>query len=89
MLTIEVLAKFGESHRGEALFVERIMIAAAQKPIKTEDEQRFNPSIVRSTHIRNVTGQFARRRIALSAQAPNPLDLSLAHRNVILTLACS
>src|SRR5467141_3952888 len=80
MLMIEIFAEFGEPHRSEALLIERIVVAAAQKAVQTEDEQWLHSGIVRTPHVGDVAGEFARSRVALSAEHANSLDFSLARR---------
>ena len=43
---IEIFAEFGEPHRGEALLIERRVVASAQKAVQAEDEKRLHSSIV-------------------------------------------
>src|SRR6266446_5482899 len=78
MLMIEIFAEFGEPHRSEALLIERIVVAAAQESVQTEDEQWLYSGIVRTPHVGDVAGEFARSRVALSSKRANSLDFSLA-----------
>src|SRR3984893_15991214 len=80
MLMIEVFAKFGEAHGGEALLIERIVVAAAQESVQTEDEKRLHSGIVRTPHVGDVAGKLARNRVTFAAERPNSLDVSLAGR---------
>src|SRR5947209_56463 len=80
MLMVEIFAEFGEAHRGEALLIERIVVAPTQKAVQAEDEQWLYSGIVRTPHVGDVAGEFARSRVALSAEHANSLDFSLARR---------
>ncbi len=54
------------------------MVAAAQESVQTEDEQWLYSGIVRTPHVGDVAGEFARSRVALSSKHANSLDFSLA-----------
>src|ERR1017187_3867461 len=81
MLMVEVLAKFRKTHGSESLLIEGVVIASAQKAVKAEDQKRLDSSLIRASHVGGVAGEFAGRRVTLSAKHSNSFDFGLAcHR---------
>src|SRR5229473_3616503 len=80
MLMIVVFAEFGEAHGGEALLIESVVVAAAQKAVQPEDQKRLHSGIVRAPDVGDVAGKLARRRVAFPAEGSNSTDFSLARR---------
>src|SRR5258706_6222071 len=80
MLMVEIFAEFGEANSGEALLIERVMVAAAKEPVEPKDRKRLHPCIVGAPDVGDVACKLARSRVALSAEHSNPPDFSLAGR---------
>src|SRR6266404_5261979 len=78
MLMIKIFAKFGESNGGKTLLIERIVVASAQEAVQAENQKRLHSGIVRAPDVGDVTGKFARRRVALSSEHSNSPDFRLA-----------
>src|SRR5205807_1827371 len=77
VLVIVIFAEFRESHCGEALLIERIMIAAAQKTIESKDRHWLHATGVGPANLDDIAGQLARWRIAFAADGANPADLRI------------
>src|SRR5262249_10717723 len=75
------LAVFGESYCREALFVEGVVISAAQVAVEAKNKQGFELGLIRSADVGNIARQFAGVRITLPAQAANLPQLSVVRRN--------
>src|SRR5208283_1727355 len=61
MLMVIIFTEFGEAHGGEALLIERVVVASTQEPVQPEDQKRLHSGIVRAPDVGDVAGKLARR----------------------------
>src|SRR5436853_7100939 len=78
---IVVLAELGEPHGRKLLLIESIMISGPQVPSEPKNQHGFYASIIRAADFRDVACQFARGRIAFSAQHANHPNLLFGGRD--------
>ena len=79
---VEILAILGETHRGKTFLIERSVVTAATKTVRTHFEHRAKCSAVHRSPINasdlaDVACQFARGGVALVSSAANSTNLLL------------
>src|SRR5579884_601637 len=75
MLMVEVLAIFGDANCSESLFVERSVIASAQKTIAAKDERGLKLRQVLLRDGSHISRELTRRRIVLQTKIAEAIQI--------------